>query len=272
MKLYQVDAFTARRFHGNPAAVVPLEVWPPEDHVLQMIAAENNLSETAFFAKRSEAESGEPCDFLLRWFTPAAEAALCGHATLATAHVLWTELGFSNDTIRFDSKYKGLLKVSRKGSQIELDFPELALEQTEITSDLVRALGREPVEVYSGMYTVCVFDNKRQVHEINPDLHALKALEDVRALAVTAPGAGHDYVCRLFAPRLGINEDPFTGSLQCMLAPYWGKKLGKSEVTAHQVSSRGGEATCRLNDPEGRVKIAGSCVTYLRGEIEISEH
>lgn len=270
MKLYQVDAFTTRRFHGNPAAVVPLEVWPAEDGVLQAIAEENNLSETAFFSPRSKSDhDGSDVDFALRWFTPAAEVELCGHATVGAAHVLWNELGFEKDVIRFDSKYKGVLEVRREGDAIELDFPELPLEPGEVSSEVVRSLGREPAEVYTGMDLVCVFDNKRQVHELDVDFHALANIDGVRAVAVTAPGAGHDYVCRLFAPKLRIAEDPFTGSLQCMLAPLWAKKLGKNKVTVHQVSARGGEATCRVNDPAGRVKIAGHAVTYLRGEIEI---
>ncbi|MEM7755733.1 MAG: PhzF family phenazine biosynthesis protein [Planctomycetota bacterium] len=271
MKLYQVDAFTTRRFHGNPAAVVPLEVWPADDAVLQAIAEENNLSETAFFAPRSTSDhDGSAVDFALRWFTPAAEVELCGHATVGAAHVLWNEMGFDKDTIRFDSKYKGVLEVTREGTSITLDFPELALEPCEAPGDVVRGLGRAPVEVYRGMDLVCVFDNKRHVHELDVDLHALASIEGVRGVAVTAPGAGHDYVCRFFAPRFRVNEDPFTGSLQCMLAPLWAKKLGKNEVTVHQVSARGGEAVCRVNEPAGRIKIAGHAVTYLRGEIEIA--
>jgi len=270
MKLYQIDAFTTRRFHGNPAAVVPLEVWPAEDGLLQRIAEENNLSETAFFSPRARSDHDDSeVDFALRWFTPAAEVELCGHATVATAHVLWTELGFERDVIRFDSRFSGVLEVRRTDAGIELDFPELPLERGDVDSEVVRALGREPVEVHTGMDLVCVFDTKRQVHDLDVDFHALSTIDGVRAVAVTAPGAGHDYVCRLFAPKLRIAEDPFTGSLQCMLAPYWAKRLGKDTVSVHQVSARGGEAVCRVNDPTGRVKIAGHAVTYLRGEIEI---
>lgn len=262
MKLYQVDAFTGRMFHGNPAAVVPLEVWPPEDSFMRAIAAENNLSETAFIVPRSAGEE----DYAIRWFTPTEEVDLCGHATLASAHVLWTELGFESDSIVFASR-SGPLTVSRRDGLLELDFPESSLEPAGVSTPLVRALGRQPAEAYRGKDLLCVFDNKRDVHELEPDFAALARVEGVRGVICTAPGASHDYVCRFFGPAVGVNEDPATGSAQCMLAPYWSKRLGKTTLAAHQVSARGGEMTCRVNDPAGRVKIAGHAVTYLKGEI-----
>lgn len=269
MKLFQVDAFTTRRFHGNPAAIVPMQVWPPEDATLQAIANENNLSETAFFVPRTEANAGGACDFALRWFTPAVETQLCGHATLASAHILWTELGFERDEIRFDTKWHGILTVRKKDDQIELDFPALAPEPKDAPPGLTEALGIAPVEVQGAMDLICILDNKRQVHDCNPDFRALAAIPSDRGIAITAPGAGHDYVCRFFVPREGINEDPFTGSLQCQLAPLWAKKLSKNILTAHQVSKRGGEATCTVDTTNNRVRIAGQAVTYLKGEIKI---
>jgi PhzF family phenazine biosynthesis protein len=273
MKIFQVDAFTTRRFHGNPAAVVPMQVWPPEDATLQAIADENNLSETAFFVPRKEADAGGDCDFALRWFTPTVETQLCGHATLASAHILWTELGFERNEIRFDTKWHGVLTVRKKpdqnADQIELDFPALTPQPAKAPPGLTEALGIDPVEVQNAMDLICVLDNKRQVHDCNPDFRALAQIPTDRGVAITAPGAGHDYVCRFFVPREGINEDPFTGSLQCQLAPLWANKLSKSTLTAHQVSRRGGEATCTVDQTNNRVRIAGHAVTYLKGEITI---
>jgi predicted PhzF superfamily epimerase YddE/YHI9 len=183
---------------------------------------------------------------------------------------LWTELGFDRDEIRFDTVHHGVVTVRRRGEMIELDFPVLPLEPTQPSDTLVRALGRAPTEVYSGMDLVCVFENKRDVHELSPDFGVMAQIEGVRAVAVTAPGAGHDYVCRLFAPVVGIQEDPFTGSLQCLLAPLWSEKLGKPGVSVHQVSQRGGEADCFVDRAAGRVRIAGNAVTYLRGDIRVS--
>ncbi|MEM7621687.1 MAG: PhzF family phenazine biosynthesis protein [Planctomycetota bacterium] len=271
MRLYQVDAFTARRFHGNPAAVVPLQVFP-DDGVLQGIALENNLSETAFFAPAEESAA----DFRLRWFTPACEVDLCGHATLATAHVLWTELGFDRACVRFDSA-SGPLSVRRDASRYELDFPALpAREITDVPpaeGELVAAFGVQPARVLGSMDLLCVFENKRHVHELAPEAHRIRSLcgDRFRGVIATAPGAGHDFVSRFFAPGAGVDEDPVTGSAHCILTPYWAETLGKTELTAHQVSARGGELWCRYDEPAGRVFISGHAVTYLRGEIEIGE-
>lgn len=264
MKLYQVDAFTQRRFHGNPAAVVPMEVFPP-DEKLQAIAQENNLAETAYFVPRP---SG-PADFHLRWFTPEVEVDLCGHATLATAHILWTEMGFSKPEIVFDSR-SGPLRVRRDPEgRIELDFPAAPARPAEVTTAIVRALGREPAQVFRGVDLLCVFENKRHVHDIEPDVAMLSAI-DTRGVIVTAPGAGHDFVSRFFAPGVGVPEDPVTGSAHCTLVPYWADRLGRDRLTAHQVSRRGGELWCHYLRDKGRVLIAGHAVTYLRGEISIA--
>lgn len=266
MRLFQIDAFTSRRFHGNPAAVVPLEVFP-DDARLQAIAEENRLSETAFFTKRSDRDA----DFNLRWFTPAKEVDLCGHATLATAHALWEELGHEAEAIRFDTR-SGVLTVTRKDGRYAMDFPAIEGERVEATTDLVRALGREPDEVYRATNLMCVYGNKREVHEIDPDFPALARMGDdggPLGVIVTATGAGHDIVSRYFAPWAGVPEDPATGSAHCMLTPFWARRLGKRSISAHQVSKRGGELWCRYDEDRGRVELSGHAVTYLRGEIEI---
>ncbi|MFG0306099.1 MAG: PhzF family phenazine biosynthesis protein [Phycisphaerales bacterium JB040] len=274
LRQFQIDAFTRLPFHGNPAAVVPLEEWLP-DETMQAIASENNLSETAFICPLNGSDSGG-ADFHLRWFTPAIEVDLCGHATVATAHALFSELGWDRDSVTFRSR-SGPLRAARTGDgAIELDFPEMPLTTEGITEELkaavADALGRAPTELYDSMDLICVFDNKRDVHELRPDFGKLAALDHVRAVGVTAPGAGHDFVARLFAPQSGVNEDPVTGSLYTMLAPYWANRLGKRELTAHQVSHRPGEVRCRLDDAApGRVFIAGHAVTTIRSELLLPE-
>jgi len=239
MKLYQIDAFTSRLFAGNPAAVVPLESWAP-DETLQSIAAENNLSETAFFvpSKNSGGESG--ADYHLRWFTPEVEVQLCGHATLASAHVLFEHLGHAGGSVSFSTVHAGVLGATKNEDTITLDLPARGHEPTELETPLIRALGRQPHEVYiSGENLLCVFDSKRDVHEIEPDAHALAELDCFGVIA-TAPGSSHDFVSRYFAPKAGVIEDPVTGSAHCSLAPFWSKRLGKSRLAARQVSKRGG--------------------------------
>ncbi len=262
MKIFHVDAFTSRLFSGNPAAVVPMEVWAPDDK-LQAIAAENNLPETAFFVKRSSGEG----DYHLRWFTPTTEVNLCGHATLACAHVLFHHLGFEGETVLFSTENQGVLGATRHDDRITLDFPALAREPAEVTTPLVRALGRQPVEVYrSGGSLLCVFDSKKDVHGIEPDYDEMLALDTFGVIA-TAPGASHDFVSRFFAPRAGVNEDPVTGSAHCTLAPYWAEKTGKKRLTARQVSGRGGDMICEIAGD--RVRLSGHTVTYLEGTIRI---
>lgn len=263
--LYQIDAFTNRLFAGNPAAVVPLEAWL-DDEILQSIAQENNLSETAFFVPTP----GEDTEFHLRWFTPVSEVDLCGHATLATAHVLWRHLGNQSNEIRFRSR-SGPLTAHREIDLITLDFPALEAEPVPVTGSIVEALGVRPNELFTGMDLMAVLDNKRLVHECQPNLRVLAQLEGVRAVIVTAPGSSHDFVSRVFAPAVGIDEDPVTGSAHCMMTPYWAKMLGKSKLTAHQVSPRGGELECTFDEDNKRVRLAGHAVTYLEGTIRLPE-
>lgn len=257
IKQYQVDAFATRVFEGNPAAVCPLERWLDEE-VMQAVAGENNLSETAFFVP---SERG----FELRWFTPVAEVDLCGHATLATAHVIFERHGYSQQAIVFETR-SGELTVEKKGSQLEMNFPAFPPAPCEIPEILARALGQRPVEVLAADDYLAVFDNEAVIRAITPD-HALLSLLDLRGVIITAPGAEVDFVSRFFAPRLGINEDPVTGSAHCKLAPYWAKKLGKNILDARQLSKRGGSIACELI--ADRVLISGSAITFMEGEINI---
>lgn len=265
MKIYQIDAFTGRLFSGNPAAVVPLDAWLP-DETMQSIAMENNLSETAFFV----ASPNPDADYHLRWFTPAFEVDLCGHATLASAHTLFTELGHADDTVRFDTRSGVLTCTRRDNGMIALDLPARPHEPAEVTTQLVRALGRQPHELYRSAHNLlAVFDSKKDVHAIEPDAAALAQLDAAYGVIATAPGARHDFVSRYFAPKAGVLEDPVTGSAHCTLVPYWAKRLGKTELSGHQVSKRGGELFCKLDADRHRVEVAGKAVTYLRGEIKI---
>lgn len=262
--MYQVDAFTTRVFHGNPAAVVLLDdEWLDAD-TLQAIAAENNLSETAFILRK-------PAKTIpLRWFTPTTEVNLCGHATLATAHVLWNHEGVKGDRLVFQT-LSGNLPVTKKpadgrGGLIELDFLAWVARKIKVSPALCEALGRAPSEVYQSRDLLAVFDNKRDVHALKPDWEKLAAI-NAYAVIATAPGAGHDFVSRFFAVRQGVPEDPVTGSAHCTLIPYWASRLGKTKLSAHQVSKRGGELTCELRGD--RVGIAGHAVTFSRGTITI---
>jgi PhzF family phenazine biosynthesis protein len=256
LKIYQVDAFTTRPFHGNPAAVVPLDAWLA-DEMMQSIALENNLSETAFFVKEGE-------KFHIRWFTPAVEVDLCGHATLASAYVLFNELRAADSSITFTSK-SGELRVERDGERLVLDFPAIVSEKIESADAIVAAIGAAPKEIYKAMDYMLIFDSEDTIALLRPDFHALYGT-DARGVIVTAPGNSVDFVSRFFAPGSGIDEDPVTGSAHCALTPYWAKKLGKIALTARQISQRGGELTCELAGD--RVKIGGYATLYLTGEIK----
>lgn len=264
LKLFQVDAFTSRVFGGNPAAVVPLDRWPA-DAAMQSIAAENNLAETAFFVPGGP----DGADFDLRWFTPAVEVDLCGHATIASAHVLFRHLGFKGERIRFNSR-SGPLGVFREGDRLYLDFPARPPEPRQVTDALAAALGARPSEALAARDLLAVFDHEEQVRALRPDFPKVAAL-DTMGVVATAPAARNaDFVSRFFAPRVGINEDPVTGSTHCELIPYWSKRLGKDDLRALQVSARGGELQCGyLDAARKRVKIGGQAVTYLVGEIEV---
>jgi PhzF family phenazine biosynthesis protein len=255
---FQVDAFTRRVFGGNPAGVCILDAWLPED-VLQKIAAENNLSETAFLVRRGE-------EFDLRWFTPEIEIDLCGHATLASAFVLFGEFGFAGDAVRFHSK-SGVLTATRDGEVITLDFPAWSTGPCKAEAALVHGLGWMPGEVRRNAEDVlAVLSSEADVLGLKPDTAQLAALE-TRGIIVTAPGSDCDFVSRFFAPRLGLIEDPVTGSAHSTLIPYWSERLGKTKMFARQLSRRGGELFCEARGE--RVSIGGHAVLYSRGQIEL---
>ncbi len=257
LTLFQVDAFTSRVFGGNPAAVVPLETWLP-NATLQAIALENNLSETAFFVK-------EGSGWQLRWFTPTQEVDLCGHATLAAAHVLFDKVSPGMERVEFGSR-SGPLAVTREDDWLVLDFPSWPPKPFTPPPAIDEILGATPREVLASRDWVVVFDSEEQVRELRPDLRRLAQM-DTFAVTVTAPGKDVDFVSRFFAPRIGVPEDPVTGSAHCSLVPYWAKRLGRTRLTARQVSARGGELRCE--DRGERVHIAGRAVLYLEGHITV---
>ena len=254
---YHVDAFAGALFGGNPAAVCPLAAWLSAA-TLQQIAAENNLSETAFLVARGG-------DYDLRWFTPTVEVDLCGHATLAAAFVLFTERGVRTNPIRFHSR-SGLLAVSHEGEVCTLDFPARPAVPGPAPEALRRGLGAHPAEVLKARDYLAVFASEAEVRAVKPDFPALKTL-DCLGIIATAPGGDCDFVSRFFAPGAGIDEDPATGSSHCTLIPYWAQRLGRTKMFARQVSRRGGEMFCELAGD--RVRIGGKARLYLRGEIEI---
>jgi PhzF family phenazine biosynthesis protein len=255
LPIYQVDAFASSVFSGNPAAICPLEAWLPDD-TLQSIATENNLSETAYFVQKDGR-------FELRWFTPGCEVDLCGHATLASAHVLFTELGYGGDTLRFETK-SGELVVRREGDRLAMDFPSRPPQPVTPAPELLNALGGDVVEVLAARDYMVRYGSEREVRALSPNLEALKNI-DRFAVIVTAPGDGCDFVSRFFAPAKGVPEDPVTGSAHCTLIPYWAGKLGKTELHARQVGRRGGELFCKLAGD--RVVISGHAALFLRGRI-----
>ncbi len=256
LPLFKVDAFAEKLFKGNPAAVVPLDEWL-DDELMQAIAMENNLSETAFFVPSQ-------LGFEIRWFTPKAEVKLCGHATLASAHVIFEEAGYPKDEISFGSK-SGILQVKKSGDLLQLNFPADKVTKVDAPNAIIQALGKLPKACYKGRTDyLLLYHSEKEIREMNPNFFSL-AKTDARGIIVTAPGDKADFVSRFFAPGVGINEDPVTGSAHTTLTPFWAKKLCKNEFVAHQLSQRGGELICELQDD--RVLIAGKAKTYLRGEI-----
>jgi len=251
LKQYQVDAFATRAFEGNPAAVCPLESWL-DDGLMQAIAEENNLSETAFFVPT---EKG----FGLRWFTPVTEVDLCGHATLASAHVIFEALGYGQPVITFETR-SGELFVKRKEALLEMDFPARPPVPCVLPDLLVEGLGQRPLEILAADDYLAVFDSEATVRVIAPN-QALLGQLDLRCVVITAPGTRVDFVSRVFGPKFGIPEDPVTGSAHCALAPYWAKRLGKNVLTARQVSRRGGNIGCELKGD--RVILSGSAVSVM---------
>ena len=256
LTIYQVDAFAEDIFQGNPAAVVPLQEWLP-DKTMQSIALENNLSETAFFCP---SEKG----FKIRWFTPLAEVDLCGHATLASAHVLFNHMDYKNDEIHFESR-SGVLLVKKEKNKILLNFPASQVEAIYIPPNLKTAFRSHPNKCFKGREDLMlVFKNEQDIQNLHPDF--MKITEaTARGIICTARSEKYDFVSRFFAPAVGINEDPVTGSAHTMLIPYWSKQLNKTEMTAKQISKRGGIIHCK--DLGERVEIGGKAVTYMIGKI-----
>lgn len=253
--LYQVDAFAESLFKGNPAAVCPLQEWLTGE-VMQKIAAENNLSETAFFIREDNSYS-------IRWFTPLAEVDLCGHATLASAHIIFNYLGYNNSQISFQSK-SGELLVKKAEDLIVLDFPSARLRKTDQQDALEEALGANILELWEDTDYLALLGSEDEVQGLKPDLRALLKF-GIRGVIVTAEGSETDFVSRFFAPGVGIDEDPVTGSAHTMLIPFWSEKLQKTEMMAKQISERGGMIYCRQLGE--RVEIGGRAITYLEGEI-----
>lgn len=258
LKLYHVDAFTDKVFSGNPAAVCPLDSWLSDD-LLQKIAMENNLAETAFYVRNGDA-------YDIRWFTPTIEVDLCGHATLASAFVLFNYQCYSGKTVSFKSRRRGVLTVERQADLLTLNFPTDALEKVDLSSELNACIeNKNPVESYKGKTDfMLVFESERDIRELQPALNQISKLP-ARGLIVTAPGDKVDFVSRFFGPQSGINEDPVTGSAHTTLTPYWSKRLGKTELTAMQLSQRVGHLKCKLLGD--RVEMSGQGKIYLVGEI-----
>jgi PhzF family phenazine biosynthesis protein len=259
LRIFQIDAFTNRLFGGNPAAVVLLE-RELTDGMMQRVAAENNLSETAFLLPGDGSWD-------LRWFTPTTEVDLCGHATLASAHVLFNEGLAGGELVRFNSA-SGALAVRRAGSLLTLDFPARPPEPVQVSlAEYGRALGIEPLAVFAARDHLALYGSEEDVAELEPDMELLAGLETFAVMA-TAPGTDVDFVSRFFAPKAGIPEDPVTGSAHCTLTPFWAERLGRTDLKARQISTRGGELRCTMQGD--RVLIAGRAVEYLRGEITIN--
>jgi PhzF family phenazine biosynthesis protein len=259
LPIYVVDAFTSNLFGGNPAAVCPLDEWLPDD-LMQKLGAENNLAETVFFVKEGD-------DYRIRWFTPAVEVKLCGHATLASAHIFYTELGYTRDEILFNS-LSGTLKITRKAPGVyTLDFPADTVTPVAEAGSLLAALGVSYGEVFKTSFDyLVVLNSQKEVEAISPDLKALAKAES-RGVIITAKGDEADFVSRFFGPQSGIDEDPVTGSAHTSLVPYWAAHLGKTNLKAIQVSKRRGYLDCELKGD--RVLMSGNAVTYMRGQYEV---
>jgi PhzF family phenazine biosynthesis protein len=258
LRIYQIDAFTDAVFRGNPAAVCPLAQWL-SDTLMQQIAMENNLAETAFFVRNGNR-------FHIRWFTPEVEVDLCGHATLASAFVIFNLQHFPDAVIQFDSR-SGELRVSRDGDFLTLDFPADNTIRSDAPEGLVEGMGAPPIEIYKGKTDyMLVYANAAQIAALKPDMRRISAI-GARGVIATAPGDDVDFVSRFFAPQSGIPEDPVTGSAHTTLAPYWVKRLGRDELTARQLSKRGGWLRCRVAGD--RVEISGQARAFMIGEIEI---
>ena len=254
LTIYHVDAFTSNLFGGNPASVCPLQTWLP-DEIMQQLAAENNLSETAFFVKEDEG-------YRLRWFTPEFEIDLCGHATLASAFILFTQLKFEGEVIKFQTK-SGLLEVRRKGDLIELDFPSRMPQPCVAPEALLKGINFPPLKVLKSRDYFLVYEDEDLISQIIPDFNYLNQIDAIGVI-VTAASKEVDFVSRFFVPNSVIGEDPVTGSAHCNLIPYWAKELNKTTLTAKQLSRRQGDLFCE--DKSERVTMAGNAVLYSKGE------
>ena len=257
LKIYQIDAFASKVFEGNPAMVCPLEKWI-DDELMQKIAEENNLSETAFFVK-------EKYGYGLRWFTPKAEVDMCGHATLASAYVIFEYLDYNSREITFFTK-SGKLKVNKDKNYFIMDFPIQPIELCDISNEVENIFSIKPKAIFKSIDYIIVFNNEKMIRDINPNFELLKGL-NLRGVCITAKSRNYDFVTRFFAPKIGVNEDPVTGSIFTQLVSYWSKELNKKELFAKQLSSRGGEVLCKVVN--NRVKIRGKVIKYLEGWIEI---
>ena len=260
LQIFQVDAFTDKTFGGNPAAICPLTEWLPAE-TMQRIALENNLSETAFFVRRGDV-------YEIRWFTPTIEVNLCGHATLASSYVIFNLLGETANIVKLHSDRSGALSVEKQGDVLILDFPSYGLNEIETDEKLVEAVGKRPLKTWEtqGNMVFMLFEKESDIAELAPDMSALAKIPFDEVI-VTAQGDSADFVSRMFAPRIGIAEDPVTGAIHCSLIPFWAEKLGKTELFAKQISARGGELFCALKGD--RVKIGGHATLYLKGEIYV---
>lgn len=257
LKIYYIDAFANKVFEGNPAAVIPLEHWLEED-ILQKIAQENNLSETAYFVPTKKG-------YTIRWFTPLTEVNMCGHATLATAHVLFNELKKTKNSVLFYSN-SGNLMVEQKDNYLSMDFPLQHIAPSKEFDIFEEIFNVPPIAVYQSMDYIVVFENEEIIKDLNPHLGLLKTL-DLRGVIVTAKSTHYDFVCRFFAPKLGIDEDPVTGSAFTQLLSYWHTVLKKTTFISKQISKRGGEVNCKIKG--SRCIIKGNTVKYLEGTIII---
>lgn len=268
LSLYQIDAIAKSLFKGNPAAVIPLEQWI-DDNLMQQIAMENNLAETVFFVpiKNDQGNKEVEADYHIRWFTPTQEIDLCGHATLASAFVLYSELGFDKTSVRFMSK-SGLLEVTKNGSAYEMDFPSWKPQkQHDYPENLAQILGiKEILGVYKYRDLLVEVATEAELLAANPGFTALKKIPEM--IILTAPGTQADFVSRFFAPGAGVDENPVTGSAHSQLIPFWSDKLAKANLTAQQLSHRGGDLICKQLNQE-RVMMAGECVFYMKGTISV---
>ncbi len=260
--IYQADAFTNQIFSGNPAAVIPLQEWLPDD-TLQKIALENNLSETAFFVKNEDGS------YHLRWFTPAAEVRLCGHATLASAFILFDQLGYEGTQITFQT-LSGDLHVQKEDVGYVMDFPAMAYDDANLSETLLESLGVEPDEFYIGEDALAIYSSARDIEKMQPDFGLMKQYKGARGVIISAPSDDEDVdvVSRTFYPALDVNEDPVTGSAHCMIANFWADRLGKTEIKARQISARGGDILCRVKGD--RISLVGQARLYMKGQIHVA--